>query len=35
MHGHALLDVRGGCGLVYRAVQLPGAQRIHRIEAWE
>ena len=35
MHGDALIDVRGLRSLVHRAVQLPGAQRIHRIEARE
>ncbi len=35
MHGDALIDVRGLRRLVHRAVQLPGAQGIHRIEARE
>jgi hypothetical protein len=35
MHRDALLDVRGPRGFVHRTVQLPGAQRIQRIEARE
>src|ERR1700736_4301679 len=35
MHRDALIDVRGLRSLVHRAVQLSGAQRIHRIEARE
>src|ERR1017187_494506 len=33
VHGDALVDVRGGGGLMHDAIELPRGKRIHRIQA--
>jgi hypothetical protein len=35
VHRDTLVDAGGDSGVVHGAVELPGAQRIERVQAWE